>query len=362
MRTPLSLLALAALAATQVAATDCGQITRDPGFDLWCGDELCSWKVVRGGVRRVATWHDGDAGVELVGPDAAISQLTPVDSHDGTCIRFDLIANVAEGAEAHLGIDVFGDGSIDHVERIPTSRWKPVSFRLRVARPYRGIRFELSKRGAGTAVLAQMHAELANDCEGLSEISGGPAPNGAFCSLDADCGSGLCRLVEEPGAWLGVAYLCVGCDPDAATPTCGAGEVCGRAEPTSPVRSVPIECVAEGGDPLGAQCRTDGECASGVCTAGACSTCGSGYACGAGEACGLAWEYGPWVCNPGGRARAAGEPCATDDDCASRACAGAVRGACTDGRPCASPANCPVEDGLAPGACTTVGFEGGTCQ
>src|ERR1041385_4079047 len=94
-RTALAWLLAAALAASQLGATDCGGgITRDPGFDLWCGAALCAWKIERGDVRRVATWHEADAGVELVDPDTAIEQFTPVNSHDGTCIRFDLIADV----------------------------------------------------------------------------------------------------------------------------------------------------------------------------------------------------------------------------------------------------------------------------
>ena len=60
--------------ASQMGATKCGQVLRDPGFDLWCGDELCAWKVERGDVKRVATWHEADAGVELVGGDVAIEQ------------------------------------------------------------------------------------------------------------------------------------------------------------------------------------------------------------------------------------------------------------------------------------------------
>ena len=44
-----------AVVASQMGATKCGQVLRDPGFDLWCGDELCAWKLERGEVKRVAT-------------------------------------------------------------------------------------------------------------------------------------------------------------------------------------------------------------------------------------------------------------------------------------------------------------------
>ncbi|HSK04233.1 MAG TPA: hypothetical protein VK932_23430 [Kofleriaceae bacterium] len=357
----LSLLVLG-LAGTQLGATDCGQVLRDPGFDLWCGEDLCSWKVVRGEVRRAPTWHARDAGVELVGPDAAISQLAPVNSGDGACIRFELVANVDEEAEAYLAVDVYGDGSIERRERLPASRWKPLSYNLAIKAPFDGIRFELSKQGAGAAVLGRIHAETTNGegCEGLPPIDGGPAPLGAACAEDAGCASGLCRLVPSPRSVFGAALVCVGCDPELGAAACGAGMACGVGEPRSPVRDVPIECVPEGGDELGELCLGDGECATGRCTGFVCSTCRDG--CTSGEACGEAWERGPSVCAPGAGRRLAGEPCATDADCASSLCNGAVRRTCEDGRPCASPGDCPVQDGLAPGACTTVGKTGGTCQ
>jgi hypothetical protein len=85
------------VAASQLGATDCdGGITRDPGFDLWCGDALCAWKIERGEIRPAPTWHREDTGVELIDPGTAIEQFSPVDSRDGTCIRFDLISDTAE--------------------------------------------------------------------------------------------------------------------------------------------------------------------------------------------------------------------------------------------------------------------------
>ncbi len=354
----LSLLVLP-VAFSQLGATDCGRVLRDPGFDLWCGDDLCSWKVVRGEVRRAPTWHSSDAGVELVGPDAAISQLAPVDAGDGSCIHFELVANVDDDAEAYLELDVFGDGSIDRKERLPASNWKPLSYNLAIKAPFNGIRFELSKVGAGRAVLGRIHAEISQDgCEGLPPIDGGPAPLGADCVEDAGCESGMCR--PDPGAIFGPVMRCVACDPALGAAACGAGEVCGVGEPRSPVRALPLECVPERGDELGEICLGDGECASQICNWFLCSTCRSG--CTGGERCGPAWEHGPHVCAPGEGRRLSGEPCAADADCASAACNGAVRRTCQDGRPCEHPGDCPVQGGLEAGECTTVGVTGGTCQ
>ncbi len=316
---------------------------------------------MRGEVRRAPTWHSSDAGVELVGPDAAISQLAPINNHDGACIHFELVANVDDDAEAYLEIDVFGDGSIDRKERLPASRWKPLSYNLAIKTPFDGIRFELSKQGAGAAVLGRIHAETAHGgCEGLPPIDGGPAPLGASCVDDTGCASGLCRPDPSSASVFGLALRCVACDPELGASACDAGMVCGLGEPRSPVRAVPIECVPEAGDELGELCLGHGECDTQLCFFFACSTCWNG--CAGGETCGAAWPHGPVVCAPGEGRRLSGEPCATDADCASGTCNGAVRRTCADGRPCANPGDCPADDGLSPGECTTVGKTGGTCQ
>src|SRR5690348_1574155 len=122
MRLPFLIVILGA--ATQLGNTDCGQVLRDSGFDLWCGDSLCAWKVERGDIQRISTWNKGDPGVELVGNDVAIEQLAPVDSGDGTCLAFDLVANVDPSADVELNVDVFGDGTVEHTERIPAASWK----------------------------------------------------------------------------------------------------------------------------------------------------------------------------------------------------------------------------------------------
>ena len=90
MRLPTTLVIIVA-AASQVGATDCGQITRDQGFDLWCGDRLCYWDVERGAVRQVPTWHRGDHGVELQGQDVSIAQVT---DNVPDCLLFGLVADI----------------------------------------------------------------------------------------------------------------------------------------------------------------------------------------------------------------------------------------------------------------------------
>ena len=346
---------LLVLALSQVGATDCGQVISDPGFDLWCGEALCAWKVVRGDAQRAATWHSADSGVQLLGDDAAIQQLTPVTSDDGLCLRFDLVANVDETAEVSLEIDVYGDGTVEASERIPTSNWKPLSYRLLFAPPYEGIRFELAKRGSGTAVLAQIHAELADDCSGQKPIVGLPAPLGARCSADVDCASSVCA-----------GDHCAECDP--ATPSCAGGTVCGVGFAIGPNLATPLVCTIASSRESGEQCISDAECASSICTLygdyGVCSTCEASTACGG--ACNPAWQHGvlpgPSVCRPGEHAGAVGASCGTSADCASGICFGPDVKQCDDGRVCYSRDDCPVREDLTPGECTTVGFEGATCK
>jgi len=353
MRLPLSILCVAAF--TQVGATDCGSIIKDPGFELWCGEELCSWKTLRGEVKQAITWHKSDTGVEMIGDDVAISQLTPVNSYDGTCIVFELVANVEENAEARLELDIFGDGTIDHSERMPTSHWKALSYKLRIQAPYTGVRFVLSKKGPGRAVFAQIQADIAYDCEGLTEIVPMAAPLGAPCALDSRCESGMCDYVGYPGSF--GSNVCVGC----TATSCGTGQVCGLGEPIGPELEAPLTCVGTGTRELGEQCITNGECASTKCNAGFCSTCTSG-SCANTEVCGVAYDDGPSVCAPNQHARASTEPCATHADCVSNKCNGSVRKQCGDGRSCDSPADCPVMTDLEPGPCTAVGIQGGSCQ
>jgi hypothetical protein len=365
-------LTLAALSQTG-AEGSCGgppPVLRDPGFDLWCGDQLCAWKLVRGDVRRVGTWHDDDSGVAFLGNDSAIQQLSPANSGDGTCIEFSLVANVSAGADVFLDIDIQADGTIDRQERIPTSSWKPILFHIFIEPPYDGIRFELNKRGAADAVLAQIGAKHSSDCEGIERIV--PIrPNGSSCTLGgAECTSNLCAdspFDAAAGSVFGTT--CMGCNPSA--PACEAGETCGVGDPLSPVLAIPVACVPVATRELAELCITDDECASGKCSPdvvgglGACSACDTADDCGGGS-CARAWIApkfgGPNVCRPGEHAGVTGTPCGTNADCASDRCTGSEYKVCNDGRACVTDANCPIEDGFDPGPCTTVGIQGGTCD
>jgi len=347
-----------AVAISQMGATDCGNALSDTGFDLWCGDQMCNWKKERGDVSRVPTWNQGDPGVELVGDDVAIEQFSPVDSMDGQCLEFDMIADVSIDAHVVLNIDVFGDGSIDHTETIPTASWALQAYKLPIKGVYRGIRFEIAKTGPGRAVLAQIGAKIATGpgCDDATlAITPAPAPLGSPCSDNTGCASNGCVFGE-----------CVACIDGG----CPVDQTCGIGDPTSPLRDPPRMCVADAARQLGEQCVHDEECASNICVGagfygpGNCSSCRTTNDC---TSCAVDWPdatalgHSPQVCGAGSHAQPAAAPCASDDDCASGVCNGTPRMQCQDGRACANDTNCPY-DGLAHTACTTVGIQGGSCQ
>src|SRR5690348_4593109 len=113
MRTVIGSSIVVVAALSQLGASDCGQAIRDDGFDLWCGEDLCAWKIERGAVKRVPSWNEGDSAVELIGGDAAIEQLSPFNVSDGSCLVFDLVANVEDNAEVSVNVDVQGDGTVE---------------------------------------------------------------------------------------------------------------------------------------------------------------------------------------------------------------------------------------------------------
>lgn len=346
------------LAASQLGSTECGQVLSDRGFDLWCGDRLCKWELEKGEIRPAPTWHEGDTGVELVGDDVAISQLTPAEDADGLCMRVTLVADVEEAAEVRLQIDLFGDGTVDSDERIPTSDWRKLTFLARLPVYYEGVRFRISKRGSGRAVLANIGAEIVIDDACMGPPITADAPAGARCGSDAECASGGCY--EWPGD---EPDVCGDCDDDG---DCSGGELCNVGGPSPAHLEIATRCMLPAAVLDGEACLGDANCASGVCVDGVCGECRTSAECGGLEC--LPIERGFWGepltptrCD---RGRAPGATCFKDQHCDSGVCNGEVLLGCGSlDRACAGDDDCPDEL-TAPEDphCVPVGVARGVCQ
>ncbi len=357
-------------AAPMLMGSECEQpLVKDSGFDIWCGDELCDWQVDAGSVAKVPTWHERDYGVGLVGDPSAISQLLPFNSDDVSCIHFDLLAHVDDSASVVLTLSS-DDGSFESRETIPSGAWTPFSFHLVPPSYFLSLRIAIRKTGAGQAELAQIQVSKASDCSGPTPVGALVRPAGATCEAASQCAGALCVPRTAAGTLFDDdtgRQVCAACATDAA---CGAGSVCGLAWSTAFIEPFPA-CAAAAAAVLGDRCLADGECASGACCHGVCSTCcatAGAPACAAGAACAARAKTTDgkpartaWQCAPGGGLDATGTPCLADGDCASGACAGGgVLRVCADGRRCASDADCPT--GPPGNPCTAIGVAGGKCQ
>jgi hypothetical protein len=358
-----------------------GDLLHDSGFDLWCGEELCSWQVEKGEIRQAPTWHPDDLGVELVGDDVAIAQRTSASNH--SCVLFELVADIELDASVTLEMDLYDDGEVDFSQRLPTARWEHLTYQVVMPDRYQGIQFRLRKEGPGRAVLAQIRARRETECEG-APLEQPLGPLGASCAAvisgpdgeseiiaDHDlCRSGLCAVTQLPTF---LPLVCSECEED---DDCGSG-VCGMADPAATFLAPYRSCVAPDSRALGDLCFAGGECSTGVCCRGVCSTCctSSSTGCDGGRSCGSAAHDTPvpgrWIapmqCDPQGGTGPAGEACLSDLDCASGRCAGDrdLRICLQDGRGCQQDTDCPFDGSQEHdefGTCYALGTAGGTCE
>jgi hypothetical protein len=348
----LSVVALFALS----GYSSCDPILENNGFDLWCGADLCYWKIDRGNIRKAPTWHGSDLGVEFVGDDVSISQAS---DNVPRCMMFSLVADVAPEVDVTLLLDIQDDGSIDAEERIPSSSWAPIEILIDMPPRFdERVRFVLEKTGAGHAVLAQIQAT-----EAPCPV---PVQLGELCTEDGVCASGHC-VPFIPG--LNSIGSCGEC---ADSSQCSGEDVCGLDVPESKYSYMHAACGSAARHGLAELCIEDGECVTGVCCEGVCSTCCAEVACSDGESCShvvlLAGSTGPRMCAPGAGAGSTGEACLTAADCASGTCAGGgeLRLCNGEGRPCSNDADCApgclFGFGCGGNQCMTVGTAGGTCQ
>ena len=283
-------------------ATGCDDIISDPNFHTWCGDQLCSWKLESGGIRKAPTWHKNDTGVELLDSDApshitAISQVVSagriaisqaVDRSTRTCFEFSIIADVAAEAQVYVEADFGADGTPESEQQIAAVGFRVQKTQVTAPPHFSGMKFTIAKRGSGRAVIAQMDVKRVSTCTALPVTLRKQAIGTQCALLFADqsglsydhqaCSSGVCceGLCSE---------CCVSQDPPheadgglAPDPAneCSGGAACGRLGLASLSNvgdalrgfsnAIPRQCSPGHGErPRNAECLIDDDCSSHVC-------------------------------------------------------------------------------------------------
>ncbi|MCB9744794.1 MAG: hypothetical protein H6740_19540 [Alphaproteobacteria bacterium] len=335
----------------------------DPGFDVWCGDQLCEWEVEQGAVERVPTWHPEDEGALLVGDPVVLSQRANITQADATCIRFELVADVQADASLTLSLDFMDDGSAEYEHPLVSDNFEQVHYYITAPHWYDGVRFRIRKDGEGDAVLATIRATAVS----LASCSGDPiavdnVPLGADCLSGEGCASGFCAdvpLIDSSG-WLPASFLTCGrCE---SSEDCREGELCGVV--FAGAYSAYRACMRPPERLLGQACAVDEECSSGTCCEGQCSECCQDRGCAEGD-CERREPFDshtpegamPFVCEATLGERQPGEPCMEGSDCASGLCpsSGVVSICDPAGESCRVSQDCDSGD------CVAVSLLNGAC-
>jgi hypothetical protein len=377
-----SLMALTVLKAEDQGGCD-STIVGDPTFDLWCGEQLCAWKLEQGQIRRVSTWHRSDYGVEMVGSAVVISQVAQISSLDTSCLEYRLQVDREDSVNLYMEMDFLDDGKVEHSQPLGGDGYSPETYRLRPPSWFDRVRFIVRKSGDGRAVLAEIKIKKVDvsECAGAKPIALGHLPEGAPCGSGAECDSGRCvetRQWRADVSWTdprvtgGQTTVCSRCEADA---DCAASEVCGLRWTDGAKGYLWRGCVTKAERTMGERCAVDAECATGTCCQGVCAECcavssgagstpcAGGLTCEARDPKTLGKDYGFQIlaaqCAPGQHKGAPGAPCLQDDDCAGGSCKGSgeLKACFLDGRVCTEDADCvhwPV--------CLGIGQAGGNCQ
>lgn len=164
-------------------------VLKDPTFRLWCGEVLCDWKLDSGSVKRVATWHPNDYGVEFTDTPTEISQ----ESTEGSdCMEFTAVANVDAGSQMKILVDFNLDGTPEFESRIAATNYREAKILIRGPENFTNtIRFTIRKDGQGQAVLAEIRLRRVTTCDGpRAELK--DLHLGARCGVGAQCQTGDC--------------------------------------------------------------------------------------------------------------------------------------------------------------------------
>ena len=252
-----------------IFATGCDDILSDPNFHTWCGDQLCSWKLDSGQIRRAPTWHPKDYGVELLDSTDAthITAISQIVDKTPTCLEFTTVADVAAEAQVSIGVDFDNDGTFEYEQPIAATGFTAQKTQITAPLTYTNIRFVIMKKGSGRAVLAQMDVRSKTDCTAppvalKPQVQGttcGAAGHGIEC-ISRICCDGMCAECCAKGGPQGKDED-GGVLPD-PTDTCSDGAKCGTLG-----RGVPRQCdPGTAKRPAHIECLLNEDCASGVCT------------------------------------------------------------------------------------------------
>jgi len=176
----------------------------NPGFDLWCGDDICGWDVEAGEVERVSTWHERDFAAALVGDEVILSQLGDFTHDDADCLVFELLADVGEDAWLTVELDFLDDGIVEFSEPIVPESWEPIYLRTVPPEWYRDARVRLYKEGSGEVQVAQIRLRQEEDERWCEEepLALTNRPEGAPCTESEECESGSCEQSGTTGVCL----------------------------------------------------------------------------------------------------------------------------------------------------------------
>jgi hypothetical protein len=276
IRTRIAMALLALVAGVGIAA--CDDVLNDPTFRMWCGENLCQWKTEKGRIQKAPTWHRSDFGVELVETPTAISQ--DVTGRSPGCLEITMVADVDPSAQVTVSVDFNRDGSAEFEAPIAATNWRESKTQVTAPRVYDGLRFTISKKGTGRAVLAQMRvqAKQAHECSAPPVVQK-DLPLGTPCFLGDPkaCGSGVCCD--------GLCAECCAVEPKYQQQRddnsiimnedhpCAGGAKCAAREKVQGIRgfflpAIPRQCdPGKKTRPAGAACLADDDCASNDCSA-----------------------------------------------------------------------------------------------
>ena len=128
---------------------DVGQIWEP----LWCGRELCGWKVDSGEARPVPFWHEGDPALGLSGGGSVSWRIEPYEPvGEALCLRLEVASQSA--GQVRFEVDLDDDGSVDRIELLGGRAWEiwKHESRLPVARKVTRYRMAFVNDGTSEAV------------------------------------------------------------------------------------------------------------------------------------------------------------------------------------------------------------------